>query len=182
MMMAVLLKAPFSGLLLFAVSRYSFPAVAKSAAGRENPSYFKATPDAPCVFFCVYAYVHPLFTHRFFSRCCIRVMVAQAGQPSGWPVSIVAGFSPPSGLPPLRENSGGSCYQLTMEVALMATILAPSHPQFVFVFAAVRRADRKPRICMLRTVAGDEHAARLSLVRDYILSFAGRLPVAEGRA
>ncbi|WP_181575884.1 host cell division inhibitor Icd-like protein [Enterobacter hormaechei] len=50
------------------------------------------------------------------------------------------------------------------------------------MFAAVRRADRKPRICMLRTVAGDEHAARRSLVRDYILSFAGRLPVAEVRA
>ena len=63
----------------------------------------------------------------------------------------------------------------------MATILTPSHPQFVFVFAAVRRADRKPRICMLRAVAGDEHAARLSLVRDYVLSFAGRLPVAEAR-
>lgn len=64
----------------------------------------------------------------------------------------------------------------------MATILTPSHPQFVFVFAAVRRADRQPRICMLRTVAGDEHGARLSLVRDYVLSFAGRLPVAEVRA
>ena len=55
----------------------------------------------------------------------------------------------------------------------MATTLTPSHPQFVFVFAAVRRADRQPRICMLRAVAGDEHAARLSLVRDYVLSFAG---------
>ncbi|VTM95065.1 Uncharacterised protein [Raoultella planticola] len=64
----------------------------------------------------------------------------------------------------------------------MATILIPSHPQFVFVFAAVRRADRQPRICMLRAVAGDEHAARLSLVRDYVLSFASRLPVAEVRA
>lgn len=64
----------------------------------------------------------------------------------------------------------------------MATTLTPSHPQFVFVFAAVRRADHKPRICMLRTVAGDEHAARLSLVRDYVLSFAGRLPVADVRA
>ncbi|MBM7354277.1 UNVERIFIED_ORG: hypothetical protein M2154_001878 [Enterobacter sp. JUb101] len=64
----------------------------------------------------------------------------------------------------------------------MATILTPLHPQFVFVFAAVRRADRKPRICMLRTVAGNEHAARRSLVRDYILSFAGRLPLAEVHA
>lgn len=64
----------------------------------------------------------------------------------------------------------------------MATILTPSHPQFVFVFAAVRRADRKPFIRMLRIVASDEHSARLSLVRDYILSFAGRLPVMEASA
>ena len=109
-------------------------------------------------------------------------MVAQAGQPSGWPVPLKAGFSPPSGLPPERENSGGGDNRYFKEVAPMATTLTPSHPQFVFVFAAVRRADRKPRICMLRTVAGDEHAARLSLIRDYVLSFAGRLPVAEVRA
>lgn len=182
MMMAVLPKAPFSGLLPFAVSRYSFSAVAKSTAGRENPCITVATPDAPCVFFCVYAFLPPFFGQRSIARCFNKIMVAQAGQPSGWPVSIVAGFSPPSGLPPLRENSGGSYNKLTMEVALMATILTPSHPRFVFVFAAVRRADRKPRICMLRTVAGDEHAARLSLVRDYVLSFAGRLPVAEVHA
>ena len=179
MMMPVLQKAPFSGLLPFAVSRYSFIAVAKSAAGRENPSLTMATPAAPCVFFCVYAFVHPFFGQRFFVCCAVKIMVAQAGQLSGWPVSIVAGFSPPSGLPPLRENFGGSCNQLTMEVALMATTLTPSHPQFVFVFAAVRRADRKPRICMLRTVAGDELAARRTLVREYVLSLAARLPVVE---
>ena len=183
MMMPVLQKAPFSGLLPFAVSRYSFTAVAKSAAGRENPSYFKATPDAPCVFFCVYAYVHLLFTHRFLSRCCICVMVAQAGQPSGWPVSNKAGIPTPVRVTTHeRRNSGGGDNRYFKEVAPMATTLTPSHPQFVFVFAAVRRADRQPRICMLRTVAGDEHAARLSLVRDYVLSFAGRLPVAEVRA
>ncbi|EHJ80235.1 hypothetical protein LTSEBAI_5028, partial [Salmonella enterica subsp. enterica serovar Baildon str. R6-199] len=33
MMMTVQQTAPFSGLLLFIVSRYSFPAAAKSAAG-----------------------------------------------------------------------------------------------------------------------------------------------------
>ncbi|KJX09499.1 CI repressor, partial [Enterobacter hormaechei subsp. xiangfangensis] len=65
------------------------------------------------------------------------------------------------------------------EVAPMATTLTPSHPQFVFVFAAVRRADRKPRICMLRTIAGDELAARRTLVREYVLSLAARLPVVE---
>ncbi|KPQ50206.1 Protein ash (Protein cI) [Escherichia coli TW10598] len=47
------------------------------------------------------------------------------------------------------------------------------------MFAAVRRADRKPRICMLRTVAGDELAARRTLVREYVLSLAARLPVVE---
>ncbi|WP_071957261.1 MULTISPECIES: host cell division inhibitor Icd-like protein [Kosakonia] len=175
-------NAPFSGLLPVSVSRYSFPAVAKSAAGRENPSFFKATPDAPCVFFCVYASVHLLFTHRFLNRCCICVMVAQAGQPSGWPVPLKAGFSPPSGLPPERENSGGSDNRYFKEVALMATTLTLSHPQFIFIFAAVRRSVHKPRVCMLRTVAADERTARRSLVRDYVLSFAGRLPVAEVRA
>ncbi|WP_373963355.1 host cell division inhibitor Icd-like protein [Kosakonia sacchari] len=175
-------NVPFSGLLPVGVSRYSFPAAAKSAAGRENPSFFKATPDAPCVFFCVYASVHLLFTYRFFNRCCIRVMVAQAGQPSGWPVPLKAGFSPPSGLPPERENSGGSDNRYFKEVALMATTLTLSHPQFIFIFAAVRRSGRKPRVCMLRTVATDERTARSSLVRDYVLSFAGRLPVAEVRA
>ncbi len=59
----------------------------------------------------------------------------------------------------------------------MATTLTLSHPQFVFVFAAVRRADRQPHILMLRTVAGDERAARRTLVRDYVLSLAARLPV-----
>jgi len=90
-------------------------------------------------------------------------MVARAGQPSGWPVSIEAGTANPVRATTHEIcSSGGGDNRYSMEVALMATILTPSHPQFVFVFAAVRRADRQPRICMLRTVAGDEHAARLS--------------------
>ncbi|MEB7501760.1 host cell division inhibitor Icd-like protein [Leclercia pneumoniae] len=182
MMMATPQKASFSGLLPFLVSRYSFPAVAKSTAGRENPSLTMATPDAPCVFFCVCASVHPFIGQRFFDCCAVKIMVAQAGQLSGWPVYIVTGFSPLSGLPPLRENFGGSCNKLTMEVALMATTLTLSHPQFIFVFVAVRREDCASPVCMLRTVAGDESAARLTLVRDYILCFAGRLPVHGVRA
>jgi len=110
-------------------------------------------------------------------------MVIRAGQPSGWPVSIEAGIPTPVRVTTHeRRNSGGGNNHYSMEVAPMATTLTPSYPQFVFVFAAVRRADRKPRICMLRTVAGDEHAACLSLVGDYVLSFAGHLPVAEVHA
>ena len=184
MMMAAQQKAPFSGLLLFAVSRYSFPAVAKSAAGIGVPNNFKATRHAPCVFFYVVAQAHPfsglwcLFVHP----SPFLIMVVRAGQPSGWPVSLKAGYANPVRAATSEIGvSGGSSNRYLLEAAIMATTLTPSHSQFVFVFAAVRRADRKPRICMLRTVAGDEHAARLSLVRDYILSFAGRLPVAEVR-
>jgi hypothetical protein len=185
MMMTVQQTDPFSSLLPVAVSRYSFLAVAKSAAGIGVPRNSMATPDAPCVFFFVVAQAHPfsglwcLFIHHGSSK----IMVVRAGQPSGWPVSIEAGYANPVRAATSEIGvSGGSSNRYSMEAAIMATILTPSHPQFVFVFAAVCRADRKPRICMLRTVAGDEHAARLSLVRDYVLSFAGRLPVAEVRA
>ncbi|EIY2678740.1 ash family protein [Raoultella planticola] len=176
-------KAPFSGLLPFAVSRYSFLAVAKSTAGICSPCNSMATPDAPCVFFYVVAQTHPFFGLWCLHRGFCQIMVVRAGQPSGWPVSIEAGTANPVRATTHEIcSSGGGDNRYSMEVALMATILTPSHPQFVFVFAAVRRADRQPRICMLRTVAGDEHAARLSLVRDYVLSFAGRLPVAEVHA
>ena len=107
-------------------------------------------------------------------------MVVRAGQPSGWPVSIEAGYANPVRAATSEIGvSGGSSNRYLLEAAIMATILTPSHPQFVFVFAAVRRADRKPRICMLRTVAGDELAARRTLVREYVLSLAARLPVVE---
>ena len=183
MMMPALQKLPFSGLPFSGICGYSFSAAAKSAAGRRNPSYFKATYDAPCVFFYVVASAHLFFWLWFLNRSLCQIMVVRAGQPSGWPVSLKAGIPTPVRVTTHeRRNSGGGNYRYLLEVALMATTLTPSHPQFVFVFAAVRRADRKPRICMLRTVAGDEHAARLSLVRDYVLSFAGRLPVAEVRA
>ena len=46
-------------------------------------------------------------------------------------------------------------------------------------FAAVRRAERKPRISMLRIIASNEHHARLSLVHEYVLCLAARLPVRE---
>ena len=176
-------KAPFSGLHPLCVSWYSFVAVAKSTAGRRNPCYLLATQHAPCVFFYVVAQVHLIFGLWWFHTGLYQIMVVRAGQPSGWPVSNKAGYANPVRAATSEIGvSGGSNYRYLLEVALMATTLTPSHPQFVFVFAAVRRADRKPRICMLRTVAGDEHAARLSLVRDYVLSFAGRLPVAEVRA
>ncbi|EJQ1327992.1 ash family protein [Shigella boydii] len=185
MMMALLQKAPFSGLLIFAVPGYSFPAAAKSAAGIGVPRNLLATQHAPCVFFYVVAQTHPFsglwclfFVHHGF----VQIMVVRAGQPSGWPVSNKAGYANPVRAATSEIGvSGGSNNRYLLEAAVMATTLTLSYPQFVFVFAAVRRADRKPRVRMQRTVAGDERSARRALVRDYVLSFAARLPVVEVR-
>ncbi len=173
-------KAPFPGLHPFQVCGYSFLAVAKSAAGRRNPCNSQATRHAPCVFFYVVAQVYPFFELWCLHPGSSQIMVIRAGQLSGWPVFCEAGIPTPVRVTTHEcRNSGGGINRYSQEVALMASTLAPTHPQFVFVFAAVRRTERTRRVFMLRTVAGDEHAARLSLVRDYILSFAARLPVAE---
>ncbi|MDT3653727.1 ash family protein, partial [Cronobacter sakazakii] len=139
MMMAVQQSAPFSGLLPFAVSRYSFSAVAKSAAGRRNPSYLLATTDAPCVFFYVVAQAHPFSGLWCLHLSPCQIMVVRAGQPSGWPVSNKAGIpTPVRATTHERRNSGGGDNRYLLEAAIMATTLTLSHPQFVFVFAAVR--------------------------------------------
>ena len=180
MMMPVPQKAPFSGLLPFAVSRYSFVAVAKSTAGIGVPNNFKATQHAPCVFFYVVAQAHPFFGLWCLHRGFCQIMVVRAGQPSGWPVPIEAGYANPVRATTSEIGvSGGSSNRYSMEAAIMATIPTPSYPQYVFVFAAIRRADTQPRICMLRTVACDERSARRSLVRDYVLSLSARLPAGE---
>jgi len=159
-------------------SLYSFRAVAKSAAGRRNPSYFKATIHAPCVFFYVVALVHQLSAWRSVNRHAYQAMVAQAGQLSGWPVSLKAGIPTPVWATTIEcRNSGGSCYCYFKETAKMATVTNTTHSKFTFIFAAVRRTDRAARPCMLRFAAPDEHTARANFVRDYVLCFAGRVPV-----
>ncbi|HHQ6553236.1 TPA: host cell division inhibitor Icd-like protein [Serratia fonticola] len=170
----------FSGLPWRQALRYSPCAVAQSTAGRRNPCYSMATQHAPSVFFYVVALARSFFAQWFLCYCGYQTMVAQAGQPSGWPVSIEAGIPTPVWATTHKcRNFGGSDNHYSMEAATMATILTPSHPQFVFLFAAVRRNTTTLQPCMLRTVATCEHAARRALVRDYVLSFAGRLPVAE---
>ncbi|WP_115160492.1 host cell division inhibitor Icd-like protein [Serratia fonticola] len=170
----------FSGLPRRQALRYSPCAVAQSTAGRRNPCYSMATQHAPSVFFYVVALARSFFAQWFLCYCSDQTMVAQAGQPSGWPVSIEAGIPTPVWATTHKcRNFGGSDNHYSMEAATMATTLTPLHPQFVFLFAAVRRNTTTLQPCMLRTVATCEHAARRALVRDYVLSFAGRLPVAE---
>ncbi|MHA0917086.1 host cell division inhibitor Icd-like protein [Kosakonia cowanii] len=169
----------------FYLAGYSFAVAAKSATGRGNPCNLKATPDAPCVFFCVFVFAHLLLAQRFLCRCSYRVMVAQAGLTSVRPVSFRAGISTPVwATTSERGNSGGGVNRYLKEIAIMATIPALPHPEYTFLFLVVRRTDGNSRPAPVRITAQNERAARLSLINDFVVCFAGRLPVrsaGEGR-
>ncbi|HIC6517074.1 TPA: host cell division inhibitor Icd-like protein [Salmonella enterica subsp. enterica serovar Newport] len=165
-------------------SGYIHSVAAKSATGRRNPSNLTATQHAPGVFFCVVALTHLYFMVWWLAvsirylRHIIQIMVVQAGQLSGWPVSVRAGIPTPVwATTHERRNSGGSVTRYLTEIAAMATIPALSHPQFTFVFLAVRRADYAARPFAVRTVATCERAARMKLAADFVLSFAARIPM-----
>ncbi|WP_425333671.1 ash family protein [Escherichia albertii] len=60
-------------------------------SGLSTPKSERRTTRAS-VFFCVYKPAH------------ILIMVAQAGQPKGWPVSFGPVLRTPLGLPPYRDS------------------------------------------------------------------------------
>lgn len=96
---------------------YSDSAPAKSGAGRSNPLSITAHSRASGFFMCeAQPHLHSM------ARC--------AGQPSGWPVSVVAGIATPVHLATQRRsNLGGEFLKLTAEVATMATAPILSHPE-----------------------------------------------------
>lgn len=156
---------------------YSSAVAAKSATGRGNPCNLKATPDAPCVFFCVFVFAHLLHAQRFLYRCSYRVMVAQAGLTSVRPVSFRAGISTPVwATTSERGNSGGGVNRYLKEIAIMATVPALLHPEYTFLFLAVRRIDDKALPAPVRITAHNERDARLQLITEFVLCFAGRIP------
>ncbi|MEQ4700136.1 host cell division inhibitor Icd-like protein [Providencia rettgeri] len=55
------------------------------------------------------------------------------------------------------------------------TSLTPNQ-SYRWLFLALNRSDYTAKPCRIAVTASNEHDARLMLVRDYILSFAGRLP------
>lgn len=58
------------------------------------------------------------------------------------------------------------------------TSLTPNQ-SYRWLFLALNRSDYTAKPCRITVIASNEHDARLMLVRDYILSFAGRLPAQE---
>ncbi|MBF7979094.1 MULTISPECIES: ash family protein [Rahnella] len=69
---------------------YSRAAAAKSAAGFRTPLTFKAALRVFKLRSCAAVFAHPLQMWRLCYICNVS-MVAQMGQPSGWPVSLKAG-------------------------------------------------------------------------------------------
>lgn len=96
---------------------YSAPAPYKTGAGRGNPMFTRAHNRAKAVFLCA-------------KHSLIRIMVGRAGQPKGWPGSLVTGISTPVRLTTFMvvESHGGELTNLSLEAAIMATIPTHSHP------------------------------------------------------
>ncbi|MRT15184.1 host cell division inhibitor Icd-like protein [Enterobacteriaceae bacterium RIT711] len=173
---------------------YSFAVVTTVTTGRRNPCNTSAITDALSVFFviatnalarhfmvwCVFSRQQTV-GHEQVQHHSTRSMVAQAGQLSGWPVSDVAGIPTPVWAIAIYEcrNSGDSRYSYTSEIIIMMATLTPSHPQYTWLFLAVRRSDLSDRPHREEVTASDYPTARRLIARDHIAAFAGRLPVQE---
>ncbi|MBS3893603.1 MULTISPECIES: host cell division inhibitor Icd-like protein [Serratia] len=161
--------------------------------GCRNPCNSKAIIDAPSVFFII---ENNVLAHRFtvwgssaslgviaglYGQHTVLSMVAQAGQPQGWPVSFEAGIATPVWATTINEcrNSGGSKYCYSKEIIIMMTTPTQSYPQYTWLFLAVRRSDVTERPHRETITAQSEREARGLLARDFVLSFAGRLPARE---
>ncbi|MFI0621342.1 Rha family transcriptional regulator [Escherichia coli] len=95
---------------------YSASAPHKTGAGIATPMFTNAHNRAQAVFLCV------MHSH-------IQIMVGRAGQPQGWPGSLVTGCSNPVRLTTHEiATSGGELIKFTNEAAIMATIPTLSHP------------------------------------------------------
>ncbi|HIE5375668.1 TPA: host cell division inhibitor Icd-like protein [Proteus mirabilis] len=167
-------KCAIHHLHLWVIVGYSDQALAKSSVRIGVLNLYKATHDAPSVFFCVNAYAHLLNAVLYRTES----MVAAAEQPKGWLVSLYASNANSTVVTtPEIGVSGGDSLVLYKEIIVM--MATPTQTQFKFLFLSIKRSDTTAKPCRITITAPNEHDARLMLVRDYILSFAGRLPVKE---
>ncbi|QKG47083.1 host cell division inhibitor Icd-like protein [Providencia rettgeri] len=60
------------------------------------------------------------------------------------------------------------------------TSLTPNQ-SYRWLFLALNRSDYTAKPCRIAVTAPNENSARLMLVRDYMLIFAGRLPASGGK-
>lgn len=156
---------------------YIHGAPAKSGVRICTLRLLKATHDAPSVFFCVRVPTHLKNTVLFRSDS----MVALVEQPKGWLVSFSTSSANSASVTTPIEicTSGGDSLEKLKEIIIMMAI--PARTQFKFLFLCVKRADITARPCRLEATAADERSARRMFSREFILLFAGRLPVPAAR-
>ncbi|MEY0428915.1 host cell division inhibitor Icd-like protein [Providencia rettgeri] len=170
-------KCAIHHLRLWVIVGYSKNALAKSSVRICTLNPYKATHDAPSVFFCVYAYAYLRFAVLYRPNS----MVMLAGQPKGWLVSLYASSANPVSVTTPIEictSGGDSLAQYKEIIVMMAT---PTQTQFKFLFLSIKRSDTTAKPCRIAVTAPNENSARLMLVRDYMLIFAGRLPAIGGK-
>lgn len=170
-------KCAIHHLRLWVIVGYSKNALAKSSVRICTLNQLTATHDAPSVFFCVNAYAHLLnaVLYRAYS------MMALVRQPNGWLDSVNSSSANLANVITHIEictSGDDSLVKLTEIIVMMAT---PTQTQFKFLFLSIKRSDTTAKPCRIAVTASNEHDARLMLVRDYILSFAGRLPAIGGK-
>ena len=157
-------------------------AAAKSAAGRRNPSLHIAPTHALAWFFvgARSPLLGELLAYPVGGPCC--VMVARAGQPRGWPVSMCAGIPTPARATTMGVGTLVGSENLShIEAAIMATVPTPVVSKlFTFLIAPrpCRLADLR-RIRTVTAVADTEAQARIALA-GLPLVFLSRTPT--GRA
>ncbi|HGS7149087.1 TPA: host cell division inhibitor Icd-like protein [Klebsiella variicola subsp. variicola] len=163
------------GLMFDYIPVYGYRAPAKSGAGIGVPEMYKATHDAPSVFFCVFTFAHPFFSVAVIIRAACRVMVSWMGAEKSAPVTLYAGYANPVQLTTSEIGvSGGGIKSQYKEAAIMATT-PTQNSQFIWLIAAVRR-DCPTVIAKIHHVAAEsEREARRSLVRHHVCFFAGRI-------
>lgn len=145
--------------------RYSDRAPAKSGVRIGVLNLYKATHDAPRVFFCVRAYAHLLTAvlYRAYS------MVAAAEQPQGWLVSLYASNanSVVVTTPEIGVSSGDSFAQYK-EIIVMMAIPAQTHPKFKWRFFSCQQS-------LYFTVTATSEAEARSRLPDSPCLFSARI-------
>ncbi|EOA6526100.1 Rha family transcriptional regulator [Escherichia coli] len=156
---------------------YSASAPHKTGAGRGNPMFTRAHNRAKAVFLRA-------------KHSLIRIMVGRAGQPKGWPGSLVTGISTPVRLTTLMvvESRGGELTNLSLEAVIMTTIPALSHPcvtiengRAVTTSVAVAEFFHKRHDNVLRAIANIECSDKFTALNfeasEYTDSTGRKLPM-----
>lgn len=166
---------PKNSLPCYSTEGYALKAPAKSGARIGVLEKYKATHDAPSVFFCVLTFAHPFFSAAVIIRAACRVMVSWMGAEKSAPVTLYAGYANPVQLTTSEIGvSGGGINPQYKEAAIVATT-PTQNPQFIWIIAAVRRDMTTIKAQIHHIAAPSERDARRSLARDHVCFFAGRI-------